>query len=93
MPQPTEIEAIFSRGKGVMLKWDARDSLPQQAIAIASAKNTVVHVDFASSDNSAQKRKIRLAVSLSAKPAFHVCDNDEFDQIVNKLREEMSKLL
>ena len=76
-----------------MLKWDAGDLLPQQAIATASAKNTVVHVDFVSSDNSAQKRKIRIGVSPSAKPAFHVRDNDEFDQIVNKVREEMWKFL
>jgi hypothetical protein len=50
------------------LKWDAKDSLPEQAIATASATNTVVHVNFASSGNFAQKCKIRLAVSPRAKP-------------------------
>jgi hypothetical protein len=67
-----------------MLKWNAKGSLPHQAIATASPKNTVIHVNLAST----QKSKIP-----NPKPAFHVQDSDDIDEILNKLREEMSKLL
>jgi hypothetical protein len=75
------------------LKWDARDSLPEQAIATGSATNTVVHVNFSSPGNFAQKCKIRLAVSPWAKLPVRGRDKDELDQIVSKLREEISKCL
>jgi hypothetical protein len=58
----------------------------KQVIATAGAKTTVVHVDFAPLVRSAVKHK-----SPVPKLAFNVSDLDDIDQIVNRLREEMSE--
>jgi hypothetical protein len=59
----------------------------KQAIATAGAKTTVVHVDFAPWVRSTIKHK-------SPMPSWRdVSDLDDIDQIVNRLREEMSRLL
>jgi hypothetical protein len=60
-----------------MLKSNAK-----QPIATASTENVIVlYVDFAS---GSQKHKVN-------KPVFDAHNYNEIDQIVNRLREEMSK--
>jgi hypothetical protein len=80
MPKPRHLD------EAAMLKSNAKDLVPHEAIGTASAKSTVVHVDFGSPTSAAQKNKIR-----NAKPALHVQDIHDIDQILTKLREEMSK--